>query len=74
MNLVTVILVLLVAWLMYSLVKSYNSLQAELREIRMKCVSGGANMSAASTNVRDPVTDMKSNVLGGLNRLLAATA
>lgn len=38
MNLVAVLLIVLLIWLLYKLTKTYDSLKAELREIRVKCV------------------------------------
>jgi hypothetical protein len=38
MNLITVILIALVIWLVYSLIQSYRNLEKELKEIRAKCI------------------------------------
>ncbi len=39
MNLITVIIIGIVIWLVYSLINSYRSLEKELREIRAKCMA-----------------------------------
>lgn len=42
MNLIAVIIILLLVWLLYRLMKTYDSLRKELRDIRVKCVSSPA--------------------------------
>jgi len=39
MNLITVIIIALVIWLVYSLIQSYRNLEKELKEIRAKCIN-----------------------------------
>lgn len=71
MNLIVVVIVILVAWLLYSIIQSYNNLQNELKEIRLKCVSGGNNVSFDPNVTQDnPITNMKKTVLSGLKSLL----
>lgn len=38
MNLITIIIIAIVVWLVYSLINSYRNLEKELREIRAKCI------------------------------------
>jgi hypothetical protein len=44
MNLITVIIIGIVIWLVYSLIQSYRNLEKELKEIRAKCI--GVNNAA----------------------------
>ena len=59
MNLVSVMLVSLVAWLVYSMLQSYRNIAQELREIRIKC------MNDSSMQV-DPVDRITKTVVSGL--------
>lgn len=71
MNLIVVVVIILVAWLLYSIIQSYNNLQNELKEIRLKCVSGGNNVSFdPNLTQENPITNMKKTVINGLQRLL----
>lgn len=71
MNLIVIVIVILVAWLLYSIIQSYNNLQNELREIRLKCVSGGNNASFEQGKAVDnPISNMKKTVINGLQSLL----
>ena len=54
MNFVTVIIIALVIWLVYSLIQSYRNLEKELKEIRAKCI----NMNTpAQTKPSEPVKE-----------------
>ena len=71
MNLIIVVIVILVAWLLYSIIQSYNNLQNELREIRLKCVSGGQNVSFDPNTINNnPLTNMKKTIIGGLQSMM----
>jgi len=77
MNLVTIIVIIIVIWLVYNLIQSYNNLQQELREIRMKCISGGGNIdptSGAAATQKNPFTSMKNSVVNGLQSVLNVTS
>lgn len=52
MNLITVIIIAILMWLIYSLIQSYRSLEKELKEIRAKCIIGtsGGHVSTHSIN------------------------
>jgi len=55
MNLITVIIIALVIWLVYSLIQSYRNLEKELKEIRAKCI----NMNnPAQTKPSEPVKEI----------------
>ena len=62
MNFVAVILIVLALWLIYSLLQSYRNIEAQLREIKIKCVIDG-NSSTPSV---DPVLNMQSSIVNGL--------
>lgn len=47
MNLVTVLLILVLAFLLYRLLGTYDRLVKELREIRVKCVLPAAGSDTA---------------------------
>jgi hypothetical protein len=54
MNLITVIIIALVIWLVYSLIQSYRNLEKELKEIRAKCI----NMNnPAQTKPSEPIKE-----------------
>jgi len=69
MNLITIIVIFILIWLIYSILNSYNSLQMELREIRMKCIAGGGNIDQ-SQFTQNPMTNMKQNLINGLNKFI----
>lgn len=48
MNLVTVLIILILAFLLYRLLGTYDRLVKELREIRVKCVTPGSGSDADS--------------------------
>jgi len=64
MNLVTVIVLAMFAWIMYAFIQSYRNIEKELREIRLKCViTGGVEAGP------DPFERMKGQLVGGLQRI-----
>ena len=73
MNTILIIVILFSLWLMYSMLESYRNIQKELREIRLKCVSGNVMPSSNTTFMKnmDPVDKMKSNVIKGLTNVLS---
>ena len=54
MNLITIIIIAIVIWLVYSLIQSYRNLEKELREIRAKCI--GVNNTASSEENKSTTT------------------
>ena len=67
MNLIVVILILLVAWLVYSIIQSYRGMAEELRQIRMKCVKNSEDVDSEFTyNKSDPAKKMVSTLVSAL--------
>ena len=60
MKLVVVILLLLAAWLVYSILQSYRNMEQELREIRMKCIKESA---VTDDRGKDPTDKMASSLV-----------
>lgn len=63
---ITLIIVLICLWFVYSLLQSYKNIERELREIRVKCVL------PTKPAAKDPVETMKSTVVSGLSRLASS--
>lgn len=64
MKLVVLILILLAAWLVYSILQSYRNMEYELREIRMKCIKEPAVTSSDDRGRnRDPTENMTSSLV-----------
>jgi len=67
MNLITIIIISIVIWLVYSLIQSYRNLEKELREIRVKCIGvntvptkeSSSNVSTKSTATTSTFTNSK---------------
>jgi hypothetical protein len=70
MNLLTILLILIVAYLLYIMLDSYRSLERELREIRLKCT--GSRESAVAS--KDPTETLKDRLLSGLQKAVAVTS
>ena len=64
MNLITVIIIAIVIWLVYSLIQSYRNLEKELKEIRAKCI--GIN-NVAVTTTATTATTKKSETMSATN-------
>jgi len=64
MNLTTILLILLVIWIVYTMLQSYRSMEKELKDIRMKCMG-----SASGSMMKDPMTSIKSAVVSGLTKV-----
>jgi energy-converting hydrogenase Eha subunit B len=62
MNSLVYILVGIIVWMAYTMFKTYQGMQHELREIRMKCVG-----SDVRDRKEDPADTMRSNVLSLLS-------
>jgi hypothetical protein len=66
MSILTIVLILAIGYLLYTMLQSYRSLERELREIRVKCI--GTPSSAVAGE--DPATSVKNTVVNGLTRLM----
>lgn len=69
MNLITVIIIAIVIWLVYSLIQSYRNLEKELREIRAKCIGVNNTTTTSTTSGTTETmsispTQTKDNVVG----------
>ena len=60
MDMLTMFLIAVVLWFVWSILQSYRSLEKELREIRVKCVM------QPSSETKDPVDTLKNTVVYGL--------
>lgn len=69
MNLLTVVLIGIVAYLVYLMLQSYRSLERELREIRVKCL-GTPNSGVAD---RDPMVTLREKLTNALQAGASAT-
>ena len=67
MGMIVVLLLLLAAYIVYTMMDSYRSMQKELRDIRLKCMG-----TATSAYTRDPTGEMKGQLVEGLTRLRQA--
>lgn len=64
MNLIVVILLLIGAYLIYSMLESYKELAKEIREIRLKCINPPPNIKTPiQINAKAP-EDVLSTTLG----------
>lgn len=71
MNLVLVLLLLLAAWIIWTVQASFVRLEAELREIRVKCVQAGATPTMQGNTVTTGTTEKFLSMLrGGLGSVL----
>ena len=70
MNLIVVLLLLLAAWLVYSIIQSYNGMQEELKRIRLQCIPKNNSYrppdDSSSNNLDNPLTNMKNSLLSVL--------
>ena len=82
MNLITIIVIILLVWVIYSILDSYNKLQIELKEIRTKCIIGGGNISqdpsarlnsSGPSGPYSPIQGVKNTLLNGLNGIMQKT-
>jgi hypothetical protein len=64
MNLTGIILVAVIIWMVYTMYKSYQAMQNELKEIRLKCMG-----TSKSQYQSDPTEDMRTTLLGALGSL-----
>jgi len=69
MNFLVLLLAAALAYLVYTMLQSYRSLERELREIRLKCM--GTRESAVAS--ADPAVALRDRLLSGLNRAVQAT-
>ena len=77
MKIITLLTILLIAWLIYSLIQSHNNIEKELREIRIKCVlpttSDTGNKDKYSNPENNPLNNLKTNLVSNLSSLLPNT-
>ena len=66
MNLIAVIIIGVLMWLLFSLLKSYRELQKELRYIRVKCVTPGGGVPVRADLVAETAPNPYDNVKGTL--------
>lgn len=66
MSLLQLALILLVAYIVYTMMQSYRSMEKELREIRMKCIG-----KATSEFTKDPIDSVRGKLVEGLTQLAA---
>ncbi len=69
MSLIAVIVILLLAYVVYTVLQSYRGMEKELREIRMKCM--GTQASTYAT--QDPVVTLRDRLTDGLQMLSNAS-
>ena len=77
MKIITLLTILLIAWLIYSLIQSHHNIEKELREIRIKCVLPTTSDTVANgkkdkfTNPDNyPLNSIKTNIISNLTTLL----
>jgi hypothetical protein len=70
MNLIVVLLILLAAWLVYSILQSYRNMEEELRQIRLKCIISKDNAPAA----QEPAAYTGSGYMGSVDPVSKMTA
>ncbi len=68
MNFVVILMLFLTAYIVYTMMDSYRSMQKELREIRLKCIG-----TPDSAYTKDPTGVLKGTLVEGLTRLKKAT-
>jgi len=83
MNIITLLAILFIISLMYSLIQSHNNIEKELREIRMKCVlpvnnnadsSGPSGAPVSYSNpTNNPYNSLKTSFVSSLTSLLPVT-
>ena len=72
MNLITVILLGIAMWIIYSLMESYNSLSKEVKELKRKYndVAAGSGSANYEYDLTNKVSKVKGNLLSILQTLL----
>jgi hypothetical protein len=68
MNLAILLLIVVAAYMVYTMMDSYRAMQKELREIRLKCMG-----TATSTYTKDPKA-LQGRLVEGLAQLKAAAS
>lgn len=72
MNLIVVLLLVGAGYIVYTMLQSYRSLEAELREVRKACTHDAA--AAPSAVATDPVAKLRDQLVVGLRTLERAAA
>ena len=75
MNVITLLTIIVIGWLIYSLIQSHHNIEKELREIRMKCVlpnntSPSSNKDQYSNTDNYPLNSLKTSLVSNLTSLL----
>jgi hypothetical protein len=80
MNVITLIAIVIIAWLIYSLIQSHHNIEKELREIRIKCVLPSTNYDSSTISTTSPASysnknnyplnSLKSSLVSNLTTLL----
>jgi hypothetical protein len=65
-NTSTLLIIVFIGWMLYSLLQSYYSIEKELQDLREKC--GVTTISSPS--MRYPLKNIRSSVVSGLSQLL----
>lgn len=71
MNLITVIVVAVLAWMVYMYMQSYDAIAKELREIRLKCVQSAPDIALPTEH---PMTTMRRQMETGLRAIKQSTS
>jgi hypothetical protein len=71
MNLILVIVVLVLAWMVYMYMQSYESIAKELREIRLKCLQ--TPTVSLSETAMHPMNAMRRQLVQGLQTIQSQT-
>ena len=81
MKIITLLAILFVGWIIYTLIQSNNNIQRELREIRLKCINNDNNTYSSSnnTNIYDESTrtrlqTIQNTLVSGLANLISPSA
>lgn len=69
MSLIAVIVILVLAYIVYTMMQSYRGMERELREIRLRCM--GTTQSKYET--QDPVSTLRNRLTEGLQVLSNAS-
>jgi hypothetical protein len=76
MKIITLITIVIIAWLIYSLIQSHHNIEKELREIRIKCVLPNNSSTPSSNNDKYsnpdnyPLNSIKTGLISNLTSLL----
>jgi hypothetical protein len=79
MKIITLLAILFVGWIIYSLIQSNNNIQRELREIRLKCINNGTNTYSSSNDTytydestKTRLKTIQNTLVSGLTNLISS--